>query len=186
MTRLWMAAAAALVLLAGPALAEDVVPANRAEIDLTFAPLVRTAAPAVVNIYARHMVVERQNPLFDDPFFQRFFGDDIPGGRPRQRMENSLGSGVVVAADGLVVTNHHVIKDADQITVVLADRTEFEMDPGTVDPRIPRVNDFLVVKGKPRQIMFSDPIAVNGVVVRVSRQRRAGMDRRQGEGFVGH
>jgi serine protease Do len=135
MTRFWMAAAAVLVLLAGPALAEDVVPGSRAEIDLTFAPLVRTAAPAVVNIYARHMVVERQNPLFDDPFFQRFFGGDVPGGRPRQRVENSLGSGVLVGTDGLVVTNHHVIQDADQITVVLSDRTEFEAEVVLSDER---------------------------------------------------
>ena len=129
------AAASVLLLLAGPAAAEPVVPTSRAEIDLSFAPLVRSAAPAVVNIYARHMVVERQNPLFDDPFFQRFFGDDMPGGRPRQRVENSLGSGVVVGDDGLVVTNHHVIKDADQITVVLSDRTEYEAELVLSDER---------------------------------------------------
>ncbi|WP_342241987.1 trypsin-like peptidase domain-containing protein, partial [Inquilinus sp. OTU3971] len=129
------AAAAVLLLLAGPAVAEPVVPTSRAEIDLSFAPLVRSAAPAVVNIYARHMVVERANPLFDDPFFQRFFGDDMPGGRPRQRVENSLGSGVVVGSGGLVVTNHHVIKDADQITVVLSDRTEYEAELVLSDER---------------------------------------------------
>ncbi|OWJ65274.1 Do family serine endopeptidase [Inquilinus limosus] len=129
------AAAAVLLLLAGPAGAEPVVPTSKAEIDLSFAPLVRSAAPAVVNIYARHMVVERANPLFDDPFFQRFFGDDMPGGRPRQRVENSLGSGVLVGSGGLVVTNHHVIKDADQITVVLSDRTEYEAELVLSDER---------------------------------------------------
>ncbi|WP_034852217.1 Do family serine endopeptidase [Inquilinus limosus] len=135
MSRFASAAAALLLLLAGPAAAEPVVPTSRAEIDLSFAPLVRSAAPAVVNIYARHMVVERPNPLFDDPFFRRFFGDDLPGGRPRQRIENSLGSGVLVGADGLVVTNHHVIKDADQITVVLSDRTEYEAELVLSDER---------------------------------------------------
>jgi serine protease Do len=135
MLRFAGAAASVLLLLAGPAAAEPVVPTSRAEIDLSFAPLVRSAAPAVVNIYARHMVVERANPLFDDPFFQRFFGDDMPGGRPRQRVENSLGSGVVVGDDGLVVTNHHVIKDADQITVVLSDRTEYEAELVLSDER---------------------------------------------------
>ncbi|MGK9232754.1 Do family serine endopeptidase [Inquilinus limosus] len=135
MSRFASAAAALLLLLAGPAAAEPVVPTGRAEIDLSFAPLVRSAAPAVVNIYARHMVVERPNPLFDDPFFRRFFGDDLPGSRPRQRIENSLGSGVLVGADGLVVTNHHVIKDADQITVVLSDRTEYEAELVLSDER---------------------------------------------------
>ena len=135
MFRFASAAAALLLLLAGPAAAEPVVPASKAEIDLSFAPLVRSAAPAVVNIYARHMVVERSNPLFDDPFFQRFFGNDLPGGRPRQRIENSLGSGVLVGSGGLVVTNHHVIKDADQITVVLSDRTEYEAQVVLSDER---------------------------------------------------
>lgn len=135
MTRFAIAAALALALASAPLVAQETVPTARAQIDLTFAPLVRAAAPAVVNIYARHMVVERQNPFFDDPFFQRFFGDDMPGGRPRQRIENSLGSGVVVGADGLVVTNHHVIQNADQITVVLSDRTEFEAEVVLSDER---------------------------------------------------
>ncbi len=103
------------------------VPDSREEITLSFAPVVRRVAPAVVNIYAQRMVRERAfSPLFDDPFFKRFFGEGFGGlGQSRERIQNSLGSGVIVDASGLVVTNHHVIEGASEITVVLADRREF-------------------------------------------------------------
>ncbi len=65
-----------------------------------------------------------RSPLFDDPIFRQFFGSQM--GLPRERVERSLGSGVLVRPDGVVVTNNHVIKDSDAITVVLADRREFE------------------------------------------------------------
>ena len=115
-----------VAMMAVPGVAQERVPQDQQEITLTFAPLVRAAAPAVVNIYARRMVQERRiSPMLSDPFFQRFFGDDLPLGPSRQRLQNSLGSGVVVGAQGLVVTNHHVVAGADEITVVLADRREF-------------------------------------------------------------
>jgi len=96
---------------------------------LSFAPLVEAAAPAVVNIYSRRVVRSRAvSPLFNDPFFRRFFGDRFGLGLPRERVQNSLGSGVIVDAGGTIVTNHHVIAGADEITVVLADRREFEAE----------------------------------------------------------
>ena len=105
--------------------AEQRIPASREQVTLTFAPIVKKAAPAVVNIYTRK-VVQNQTPLLlDDPFFRRFFGAG-PGGFQRESVQNSLGSGVVVRASGVVITNNHVAGDADQITVVLADRREFE------------------------------------------------------------
>ncbi|WP_036554695.1 Do family serine endopeptidase [Nisaea denitrificans] len=113
---------------AGTVMAQAVkqVPGTRAEIQYSFAPLVRKVGPAVVNIYARAEVTERRaSPLFDDPFFRRFFGDVFPG-EARKRTAQSLGSGVIMREDGLVVTNHHVIKGADEITVVLSDRREFD------------------------------------------------------------
>lgn len=107
--------------------AGKVVPKSQAQIQLSFAPLVKQAAPAVVNIYTRRVVREVQrSPLFDDPFFRRFFGQRFGGmGRKRRRRQNSLGSGVLLTAKGLIVTNHHVIAGADEITVALSDRREF-------------------------------------------------------------
>lgn len=126
-----------ILLSAGGVLAADAkrVPASRGEIDLSFAPLVRSAAPAVVNIYTRRVVRSRQiSPLFNDPFFRRFFGNQFaPGGQQKNRVQNSLGSGVIVSAGGLIVTNHHVIDKADEITVVLTDRREFEAEVVTRD-----------------------------------------------------
>lgn len=101
------------------------VPDTTEQIQLSFAPVVRVAAPAVVNIYSRRVVRAGPSPLLDDPFFRRFFGDDFSFGVPRQRVENSLGSGVIVAPEGIIVTNHHVVAGADEITVALADKREF-------------------------------------------------------------
>ncbi|MCB1357343.1 MAG: trypsin-like peptidase domain-containing protein, partial [Maritimibacter sp.] len=98
------------------------VPGSSAEISMSFSPVVAAAAPAVVNIYATRMVADRGTPLFDDPFFRQFFGDFAPS-RPRE--QNALGSGVIVG-DGLVVSNFHVVENATDIRVVLADRREFE------------------------------------------------------------
>ena len=116
----------AVVTVAAPALAADgrSVPLAREQITLSFAPLVKRATPAVVNIYTKKVVQSRVSPLLDDPFFRRFFGENL-GGIPRQRVQNSLGSGVIVRADGLILTNHHVVKDSDEIIVALSDRREF-------------------------------------------------------------
>ena len=122
---------------AGPAYAAKAVPASRDQVMLSYAPVVKQTAPAVVNIYAKKVVQRRSGPaLFDDPFFKRFFGDDFPfGGAPKERIQNSLGSGVLVRADGVVVTNNHVIADAREITVVLSDRREFDAEIVLADDR---------------------------------------------------
>ncbi len=103
---------------------ERLVPASEEQMLLSFSPVVKRAAPAVVNIFTSKVVERRVSPLFDDPFFKRFFGDLGPQQQRRQQ-QNSLGSGVIVDPNGLVVTNHHVIEGADEIRVVLADRREF-------------------------------------------------------------
>jgi Do/DeqQ family serine protease len=114
-------------MLATAAPAADYVPASRDAIHLSFAPVVKRVAPAVVNVYSRRVIHSRIGPgaLFNDPLFQRFFGDMAPPGMPRERIQNSLGSGVIVDPSGLIVTNRHVIDGADEIHVVLADRREF-------------------------------------------------------------
>jgi len=120
--------AMAWVPMSGSWAAEKALPKNRQQLELSFAPLVKKVAPAVVNIYSKTVVEQRVSPLFDDPFFRRFFGDEIPFGRPQERTTTSLGSGVIVDPAGLIVTNHHVIKGAQEITVVLADRNEMEAE----------------------------------------------------------
>jgi Do/DeqQ family serine protease len=121
-------AAFALFVAALPAAADTVVPTSRELIHLSFAPVVKKAAPAVVNVFSRRVVRTTEGPgaLFNDPFFRRFFGNRLPFGLPRQRVENSLGSGVILDPAGFIVTNRHVIKDADEVVVQLADRRQFE------------------------------------------------------------
>jgi Do/DeqQ family serine protease len=95
----------------------------------SLAPMLERTSPAVVNIAtSAEILVRSRNPLFDDPFFQRFF--DIPGQvQPRSRKQQGLGSGVVIdAEDGLVLTNAHVIEGADEITVTLHDGRDFEAE----------------------------------------------------------
>ncbi|WP_019646018.1 DegQ family serine endoprotease [Novispirillum itersonii] len=118
--------------------AEKQVPSSSADVSLSFAPVVKRTAPAVVNIYTKKVVVRQAvSPLMNDPFFRRFFGDEFAGrmGMPQKRIQNSLGSGVIVRSDGTILTNNHVIKDADQITVVLSDRREAEAKVVGVDER---------------------------------------------------
>ena len=99
-------------------------PSSRAEIHLTFAPIVKEAAPAVVNVYSRR-VVQTRTPIFNNALLRQFFGNTFPLVAPRERVLNSLGSGVILDPSGLIVTNDHVIKDAQEISVVLNDRREF-------------------------------------------------------------
>ncbi|MEI2384081.1 DegQ family serine endoprotease [Breoghania sp. JC706] len=136
---------AVLAPFAPKAHAESAVPQSAAQIKLSFAPIVKEAAPAVVNVYARRVVAQRQvSPFFNDPFFRRFFGDQGGFGAPRQRVERSLGSGVIISADGIIITNHHVIKDADEVRVALSDRREFDCDIVLDDER----TDLAVLKIK--------------------------------------
>jgi serine protease Do len=108
------------------------VPQSMGQVQLTFAPVVRRVAPAVVNVYAR-AVVQQVNPMFADPMFQRFFGISP---EMRQRVQQSLGSGVIVRADGLILTNNHVIAGGQEIVVALNDKREFKAKVVQADQRL--------------------------------------------------
>ncbi|SLN68727.1 putative periplasmic serine endoprotease DegP-like precursor [Roseovarius albus] len=113
------------LLLTPPALAETQVPKSQAEVSLSFVPVVKQAAPAVVNIYARIIHQGRRSPFQGDPFFEHFFKGF---GDPRPRIENSLGSGVILTDDGIVVSNYHVVGMASEIRVISQDGREYDAE----------------------------------------------------------
>ncbi|GGX62378.1 serine protease [Litorimonas cladophorae] len=114
---------AATALLTSPSASADqvtrVVPSSQVEVQLSYSPVVKQAAPAVVNIFTSRTVQTRGR----SSFFDQMFGMQRA---PRSRVENSLGSGVIVRSNGIIVTNAHVVKGADELKVVLNDRREFE------------------------------------------------------------
>ncbi len=138
-----LAAAVAFLALGAcalPAVAQtSAVPENAAQIRLSFAGVVKTVAPAVVNVYATRRVQAPTNPLFADPFFRQFFGGGV---EPPARVQSSLGSGTIVDPSGIIVTNVHVIADATEVKVALADKREFEADIVLKDER----TDVAVIK----------------------------------------
>jgi Do/DeqQ family serine protease len=153
---MWLAAlvASALVLSTSvPGRAQQKAPPrSKLELQQSFAPVVKRAAPAVVNVYVSRRVREFNSPFANDPLFrdfaQRF-------GLPTERMQNSLGSGVIVSADGVVVTNHHVIKGsgAAAIRIALADKREFDARILLQDPK----TDLAVLRietDKPQRFAF--------------------------------
>src|SRR5438067_2105485 len=155
------------------------VPSSAAELRLSFAPIVQRVQPAVVNVYAAK-TVQNRNPLLDDPIFRRFFG--VPGQQPEQ-MQRSLGSGVMVDASGLVVTNNHVIEGADQVKISLADKREFEAEIVLKDSR----TDLAVLRVKDGKEKFatldfanSDELLVGDVVLAIGNPFGVGQTVTQG------
>jgi serine protease Do len=153
------------------ATAESIVPGSSHEVVLSYSSVVKRVAPAVVNVYSKRVVQERPaSPFFNDPFFQQFFGERFSFGVPRERVQQSLGSGVIVDQGGLIVTNYHVIKGGEQFTVALADRREFEARLVLSDER----TDLAVLKIDPKgeKLPFlafkdSDTVEVGDLVLAV-------------------
>ncbi len=107
---------------------ERIPPPTREAVQYSYAPIVKRATPAVVNVYVRSKVRTAVSPFANDPFFQRFFGGRGGFGLPQERIQQSLGSGVIISPDGVIVTNTHVVKGGTdtQIRVALFDKREYD------------------------------------------------------------
>lgn len=142
------------------------VPQSATEMQMSFAPLVKETHGAVVNVYAERLVQRRASPFAGDPFFEQFFGQRMPN---RTEKQSSLGSGVIVGANGMVVTNNHVIDGADDIRVALSDGREFPVKVVLKDERI----DLAVLKIDAREalpalaIADSDKVEVGDLVLAI-------------------
>ncbi len=165
-------AALAIAVRDRPADAEPqrVVPESQVAIKQSYAPIVKRVAPAVVNVYVSRKVKQVVSPFADDPFFSRLFGDNF--GIPRERIQNSLGSGVLVSSDGLAVTNNHVIQGGGdaEITVALADGREFPAKVILKDER----SDLVVLRLDAHGVQFpsidfsdSDSLEVGDIVLAI-------------------
>jgi Do/DeqQ family serine protease len=138
-----IAAASAVLLTMAVSTAQNrVVPQSREDIQLSFAPVVRASAPAVVNVYGARVQRRASGSLMVDEFFREFFGRG-GGPVPRERIQRSLGSGVVVDRN-LVVTNNHVIEGMTEVKISFADKREFDAEIVLADPR----SDLAVLKVK--------------------------------------
>ena len=100
---------------------EPLVNTSRSGGVVSYSAAVKVAAPAVVNIFTTQKVKQMNHPVLNDPVFREFFGDQLPEQFKQGPNENSLGSGVIVRPDGYILTNNHVIEQADQIVVALQD-----------------------------------------------------------------
>jgi len=110
------------------------------------ASAVEQVGPAVVRIDTERTVTRQMDPLFEDPFFRRFFGDQMIPQVPQQELQRGQGSGFIIDREGIVLTNAHVVSQADKVTVTLKDGRTFEGEVAGID----EVIDLAVVKINPR------------------------------------
>ncbi|MBZ5513534.1 MAG: trypsin-like peptidase domain-containing protein, partial [Acidobacteriia bacterium] len=163
--------------------------------------IAETVTPAIVNIRTTQVIKVQQSPFFTDPFFRQFFGDMFGQfGIPREQREHALGSGVIVSADGYIVTNNHVIAKATEIEVMLSDRRVFKAKVVGADPR----SDIAVIKVDAKNLptvpwgdsstlrpgdtvmAFGNPFGLNFTVTRgsVNAVGRSGLGIEQYEDFL--
>lgn len=139
-------------------------PANLGYGPVSYAQAVKRAAPAVVNIYTTKLVTTDRRPLLDSQLFRRFFGEP----RPQQRSQTSLGSGVIMSAQGYVLTNYHLIENADEIAVLLADGNAVEANVLGADPETDLAVLTINVKNLPGIVMSdSSNLQVGDVVLAI-------------------
>lgn len=131
---------------------------------ISYADAVDLAAPAVVNIFTRTLVVREHHPIFDDPLFQRFFGKNP---QPGSRIQSSLGSGVIMREDGYVLTNNHVIKGADEIVVALRDGREANATVVGADPESDMALLKISLKDLPAIHLTDNPLRIGDVVLAI-------------------
>jgi Do/DeqQ family serine protease len=183
MRRALLAAAAMLALgLSQAAAQQRQAPASRSEIALSFAPIVQRVAPTVVNVFGSRVVQSPMGGFLDDPLFRRFFGERGQGGRS-ERVQSSLGSGVIVARNGLVVTNHHVVANVDEVKVQLGDRREFPADIVLRDERTDLAVLRLRVRGETFPVIEfadSDRVEVGDLVLAIGNPFGVGQTVTQG------
>lgn len=112
-------------------------PGDPVSFETGFAPVVQTVLPAVVTVTSTRIVRAEisDNPLFEDPFFRRFFGDDTEGLAPQERRERGLGSGVVVSGDGLILTNNHLVESSSEVLVLFGENEEYRAKILGTDPQ---------------------------------------------------
>ncbi len=148
-----------------------VVPASRADMQLSFAPLVREVTPSVVNVYATTVSQQNTSPFRNDPFFQRFFGGNSPFRQNRPRTSESLGSGVIVDAAGVILTNHHVVAGATDIRVATNDGQEYPVELVLDDPKtdlaVLKVREGVTATFPPLDFADSDGLEVGDLVLAI-------------------
>ncbi len=161
----------------GPAIKVENTPVNReTKLGTSFAPVVKKAAPSVVNISSTH-IVRIRTPFFDDPVFRQFFGSQFPNiGRERTRRDLGLGSGVIISPDGYILTSSHVVEGADEIEVAIANsKKEYTARVVGTDPP----TDVAVLKIDAKDLPAitlgdSDQLEVGDIVLAIGNPYRVG------------
>jgi serine protease Do len=135
---------------------------------VSFAPVIKRVGPSVVNIYSTKTIRQEMSPMLADPLFREFFGGGMQN-IPRERREQSLGSGVIVSADGYILTNNHVVANADEVKVGLSDnQTVYDAKVIGTDPQ----TDIAVLKVEAKEmpaitLTDSDKVEVGDVVLAI-------------------